>query len=52
LLQNNTGGVFALFTGMRQSEIIGLTWDYVNFDDMTLNVHRQLAYNKDTNKYY
>lgn len=30
-----------LFTGLRQSEIIGLTWDYVDFEAGTVFVHRQ-----------
>ena len=44
--------LFTLFTGMRQSEIIGLTWDCVNLHDSTLNIYRQLQYNKETNDYY
>lgn len=30
-----------LFTGMRESEIIGLTWDHVDFDTGTINICRQ-----------
>jgi integrase len=30
-----------LFTGLRQSEIIGLTWDCVDFEAGTINVYRQ-----------
>ena len=30
-----------LFTGMRQSEIIGLTWDCVDFDKGTVTIYRQ-----------
>ena len=30
-----------LFTGLRQSELIGLTWDYINFEDKTIHVYRQ-----------
>ncbi len=32
----------ALFTGLRQSELIGLTWDCVNFHTGWLRVYRQL----------
>lgn len=32
----------AVFTGMRQSELIGLTWDCVDFDTKTIWVYRQL----------
>ncbi|MEA4804797.1 tyrosine-type recombinase/integrase [Acetobacterium wieringae] len=30
-----------LFTGLRQSEIIGLTWDCIDFEAGTINVYRQ-----------
>lgn len=33
----------ALFTGMRQSELLGLTWDCVDFDRGTIYVNKQLA---------
>lgn len=44
--------LFALYTGLRQSEIIGLTWDCVNFEDLSLNIYRQRQYDKDNNEYY
>lgn len=31
-----------LFTGMRQSEILGLTWDCVDFEASTIRIYRQL----------
>ncbi len=31
-----------VFTGMRQAEIIGLKWDYVDFDTETIKVEKQL----------
>lgn len=31
-----------LFTGLRQSEILGLTWDCIDFDKRTIYVYRQL----------
>lgn len=34
----------ALFTGMRQSEIIGLSWDTVDFENGTITVKQQLPY--------
>ena len=33
---------FALFTGMREGEALGLTWDRVNFDTGTVLIDRQL----------
>lgn len=33
----------ALFTGMRQSEILGLTWDAVDFSTGVVNVNKQLS---------
>ena len=32
----------ALFTGMRESELIGLTWDCIDFDKGTIHLYRQL----------
>lgn len=34
--------LFAVFTGMRQAEIIGLTWDCVDFENGTITVEKQL----------
>lgn len=34
--------VVDLFTGMRQNELLGLTWDRVNFDDGSIWVSRQI----------
>lgn len=33
----------ATFTGMRESELMGLTWDCVNFQKKTIRVYRQLS---------
>lgn len=33
----------AVFTGMRESELIGLTWDCVDFEHGTLHLYRQLS---------
>lgn len=37
---------FDLLTGLRESELIGLTVDCFNREERTLNVYRQLIYNK------
>ncbi|MDL2220607.1 site-specific integrase [Eubacteriales bacterium OttesenSCG-928-N14] len=36
----------ALFTGLRSSEVLGLTWDCVDFEKGTIYVYRQLQRNK------
>lgn len=33
----------ALFTGMRRGELMGLTWDDVNFEKQQIRVHKQLT---------
>ena len=33
----------ALFTGMRESELIGLTWDCIDFEQKTIRIYRQLS---------
>ncbi|MCR4578213.1 MAG: site-specific integrase [Clostridiales bacterium] len=32
----------ALFTGMREAEIMGLTWDCIDFESGTIHIYRQL----------
>ena len=41
-----------LFTGMRQGEVIGLTWDCFDFDAGTIRLYQQLVRDKKTRKYY
>lgn len=36
----------ALFTGCRLSELLGLTWDAVDFDKGTLTINKQLAWSR------
>ncbi len=36
-----------LFTGMRQGEIMGLTWDRIDFDAGTILIDRQLIHEKE-----
>lgn len=44
--------LFTLYTGLRQGEIIGLTWSALDLPNQTMNIYRQIQYNKDTNEYY
>lgn len=41
----------AAFTGMRQGELIGLTWDCIDFDNGSIRIYRQLILDK-TSKHY
>lgn len=41
-----------LFTGMRQGEILGLSWDNVDFNKGIITVKHQLIRNKNTGEYY
>lgn len=38
-----------LFTGMRQSEVLGLTWDCIDFENNTIYLNKQLV--RDRNNY-
>ena len=42
----------ALFTGIRESELIGLTWDCVDFDKGTIHLYRQLKALRGESKIY
>lgn len=42
----------ALFTGMRESELIGLTWDCIDFDRGTVRIYRQLKAVRGESKTY
>lgn len=41
-----------LFTGLRQGEILGLTWDAIDFDAGTIYVHQQLIWGRNERKGY
>lgn len=44
--------LIALFTGMRQGEILGLTWDCIDFNTSTITVKQQLQLRRDGSKEY
>ena len=39
--------LLTLFTGMREGEVIGLTWDCYDDENGTLTVYRQIIYNRE-----
>ncbi|MBE6843223.1 MAG: site-specific integrase [Ruminococcus sp.] len=43
--------IVALFTGMRQGELIGLTWDCINFEEGSIYLYRQLVKDRETKNY-
>ena len=42
----------AMFTGMRESELIGLTWDCIDFEKGMIHLYRQLKPVRSTSKTY
>lgn len=42
----------AVFTGIRKSELMGLTWDCFNFKEGFIRVYRQLSYDKTKKRYF
>ena len=42
----------ALFTGMRQSEILGLTWDAIDFNNGIIRINKQLLRSRDSSGAY
>lgn len=52
--QDDTYGIvviFALYTGMRKGEILGLQWSDINFDNKTISVNKQLRRVKNYDDY-
>lgn len=41
---------FDFYTGLRAGELLGLTWDCVNFDKNTIRVNKQVQRNKNFNR--
>ena len=50
-LQFGTIYFVTLFTGLRQSEALGLTWDTIDFEKGCILVRRQLVKNRETSVY-
>lgn len=44
--------ITAIFTGMRAGELIGLTWDCVNFNESCITLYRQLVRIRDSSGKY
>lgn len=42
----------ALFTGMRQGEVLGLTWDCIHFDQGTITINKQLQRERGSGRYH
>ena len=43
-IQYRTAVAILLFTGMRRGELLGLNWNDVNFENMTIDIQRTLQY--------
>lgn len=43
--------LITLFTGLRQGEILGLSWDNINWNDHILMIRQQLSKNRETREY-
>lgn len=43
--------IVTLFVGLRQGEVLGLTWDCVDFENNTLYINKQLQKNRTTGEY-
>ena len=41
----------ALFTGMRQGEVLGLSWNNIDWKHNTINVRQQLQIDRATREY-
>lgn len=42
---------FDFYTGLRAGELLGLTWDCINFDKNTVRINKQVQRNKNFSKY-
>lgn len=43
--------LITLFTGLREGEILGLSWDDINWKDHILRIRQQLSINRETREY-
>lgn len=43
--------MFMLYTGMRVSEVVGLTWDDIDFENNVVNVNHIITYYKENGEY-
>jgi len=44
--------LITLFTGLREGEILGLSWDCINWEQHTITVKQQLLKNRETREFY
>lgn len=43
--------LITLFTGLREGEILGLSWNEINWEDHILTIRQQLSINRETREY-